>query len=136
MTVVVVLRLSSSSPSSPLETIATVRCPTPAIFSVVAAPASFSPIFVSLWSPVPLLGRGRAAETTTSASSASTSSTPTSLFQFWARSDSLVPHTPLKNWVSQAHTPPFLRLPLLPWLFICVPSKCNFHDAVLQTLVP
>jgi len=130
MTIFMVLHLSSSSPSSPLETIATVRCPAPAIFSLVAA-ASFSSVFVSVWSPVPLLGRGRATETTTSASSASTSSTATSLFQFWARSNSLVPHTPLRKWVSQVHTPPPLRSPLLPWLFICVPSECNFHDAVL-----
>lgn len=136
MTIVVVLCLSSSSPSSPLETIATVRCPAPAIFSVIAA-TSFSSVFVSVWSPVPLLGRGRAAETTTSASSASTTSTPTSLFQFWAKSNSLVPHTPLFEKLGEPGThATILRLPLFPGLFICIPSKYNFHDAILQTLVP
>ena len=136
--VLVLVRVMSPASSPPsLETIASSRLSAPVEFSIMATAAPLSPVFVSIWSPVPLVVGGRIGigivESAATTPAPSTSATPsaTSVLPFRAMCVPLVSDTPVKTRVRWPYTPPSLRLPLIPWLFIRVPSESDIHDTIL-----
>lgn len=100
LVMVLVLVVSSASPPPPLETIASIRLSAPVKFSVMATTAPFSPVFISIRSPVPLVvGRRVVVESaaTTPTPSATATPSPTSVFPFWAMNIPPIPDTPVKT---------------------------------------
>lgn len=133
MIIIDVLSVTPASPPPTLETIATIWWSTPAIISIVTTSASFPPVFVGVWFPVPLVLRRRTAETTTTAtattaptSPTSASPSPTSVFPFWAMNVSLVSHNPLKMRMRRVYVPVVFALTFGPAAVHLCPKRARF----------